>query len=135
MASGKRNAGLRAHGAPAFEHPPGHFGIELVHRPTEDGDGHQWTSSHGIDVTDGIGRCDAAKSVCIVHDGHEKICGRDGGRTVAQIVDRCIVPCTMSHEQLRIVGLCAQFSEDTVEHARGNLAPTARSVAVLGQFD
>ena len=133
VAAGQWNARLGANGAPPFKHTSGHLRIELVHRPTENGDGHQRGAAHGVDVTDGVGRRDAPEGVRVVDDGHEEVRGGHRGGAIPEIIDRRVISRAMAHEQTRIVGLGTELSENAVEHARGNLAAAASSVAELGQ--
>ena len=112
-----------------------HFGIELAHRPTEDGDGHQRVSAHGVDVADGVGRRDAPKGAWVVYDGHEEVRGGDGRRPVPEVIDRRVIAGPMAHEQVWVVRLRAELTKNAVEHTGGNLAAATGTVAELRQPD
>ena len=135
VAAGERNARFGADGASAFQYLPCHLRVELVHRPTENGDRHQRGAAHGVDVADGIGRGNAPEGVRVVDDGHEEVRGGHGRRAVPEVIDGRVVPRAMAHEQPRVVGLGTELSKNAVEHTRGNLAAAAGSMAELRQPD
>ena len=109
--------------------------IQLVDGPSEDGDGHKRRAPHGVDVADRVRRGDASKRVWVVDNGHEKVRRAHNRRAVAQIHHRRIVLGVVPDQQLRIMGAGLHARQHVVKHRRGNFAPTARAVGVLGQFD
>src|SRR5690606_19679030 len=126
---------LVAHRPAAANHLPGHLRRQHIHRPAEDGDGHQRVAPHGVDVADGVGGGDAPEVEGVVDNGHEKVGGGHHPPLVVDGVHGGVVLRGVAHPQPGVEVLGAAAGEDGVEHLGGDLATTAGAVAVLGEAD
>ncbi|SOZ59861.1 GCN5-related N-acetyltransferase (modular protein) [Cupriavidus taiwanensis] len=138
MTACQRNAGVVAGAAPAGHHFARHLGRQHVHRPAQDGDGHQRVAAHGVDVADRIGRGDAAEVERIVDDGHEEVGGGNHAALAVRAIQRIhrrVIARGIADPQARVQVLRAAAGQDHVEHFGRNLAAAAGTVAVLRQAD
>ena len=96
------------------------------HDQIEAGDG---SSAHGIDVTDGIGCCNLAEGVGIVHRRRDEVCGGDQGDFIREAVDARIITGVKADKKIGILVL-RQLGEKRSEPDRVEFC---RSTAGLGQ--
>ena len=100
MAAGDGNAGLRADRAPAIEDLADHVGGNLVDGHAENGERHDRSSAHRIDVGDGVGGRHTAEVEGVVDHRHEEVGGRDHAGPVVELVDRGVVAGLRADEQV-----------------------------------
>ena len=135
MAAGQGNTRVAAGLAPAFDHPLAGGGVQLVNGPGEDGDGHQRSAAHGVDVADGVGGGNLTELERVIHNGHEKVGGGQHRRTIAQIEGGGIVLGVVAHQQFIRHAVGHAGLEHLFQQRRGDLAATACAVGVFGQSD
>ena len=99
MAARQGDAGLGADGPGAFEYLACCFGWQFVYWPAQDGDREDRLAAHGIDITDRIGRGDAAEIEGVVNDRHEEIRCGDECRAIAEVEDGGVISFIVSYEE------------------------------------
>ena len=132
MPSRERNTRVRTRLATAFHDQPGYFGRQLIDRPTQNRDGHHRCSAHCVDVRNGIGRRNAAKSQRIIDDGHKEIGGADHCRTIAQIVHCGIVTLMISDQKVWEVRPFLRLPQNSIENGGRYFTAAASTVRVFG---
>ena len=75
----------------AGEHLAQYRGLELLRRKSDQAEGHDRPTAHGVDIRECVGRGDAAKVARVIHDGREKVHGLHEGSAVAEADDPGIV--------------------------------------------
>ena len=83
---------------------------------SDDREGRYWRASHGPDVAEGVGRCDAAEGERIVHHGGEEIDGLDEREVGGDAVDARVVRGVEAYEDVS-VGNVRERTEDLAEQA------------------
>ena len=106
---------------------------EHLDRHTENRQCEDRRSAHGVHVRQCVRRRDAPKVEGVVDDGHEKVGGRDDRLFVVETIDRSVVRCLSTNEQLAKRAGRGRPCEEIREHARGNLAATPAAVRERGQ--
>src|SRR5690606_37769489 len=131
VSSCKRYTGLLTNGPAPLQYFPCHLGWDLVYGPTQNGNGHQGFTTHGIDVADGIDRSNGPERCRVIHDGHKKVGCADDTVAVARIKDRRIVACLVADQKLGVQSSGGITVKDPVEHRRRNLAAASRPMTEL----
>ena len=90
--------------------------------------------SHGIKVTEGVGRCNRAKKVRIIHNRREKIDGLDDRKLIRELVNSRIIGCLSPNQQIGIVELW-QFAQNLSEVLRTQLRRSTSAMTVASQGD
>ncbi len=95
------------------------------------GDG---AAAHGVNVTQGVGGGDLAKSVGIVHHGSEEIDGLHQGQVGADPVHTRVIGVIEAHQYVGIV-LAWKFAQHLVEKSRTQFGGAASGFYCLGEPD
>ena len=133
--SGQGNTCLRAHGPAAFDHLGGNLRLQLIHRPAQNGNGHDRLSAHRVNITDGIGGGNPPEIERIIHHRHEEIGGTDDPEAITHIGHGGVIPAAVTHQQARVPELGSVGMKDAIQYIGSNLAATACAVAEFGQSD
>ena len=126
--SGQDHASVLAHRLAPAQNVSNGLCIQGVHWHGHNGQGQNGLSSHGVDVAQGIGCCDATKLKRVVHDGHEEIGGRHQSLVLVDLIHRCVVGGFHPHQELlgdgQGVARALSASQNILQHRRCNLATT-----------
>ena len=130
---GQCDPSLRTYRPPALDHPGGNLRRQLVYRPAQYRDCHQWLSAHGIDITDGVCSRNPAKIIGIVHHGHKEIRGTDNPQAIADIQDGSIIPAGIADQKSRVVIIGGRGVKNAVQDIRSNFTAATGSVTEFGK--
>jgi hypothetical protein len=89
---------------------------------------------HRINIGQCVGRSDTAEVEGIIHDGHEKVGGRDDGLLIIQAINRRIVAGLRADQQVGKRHFFFCFTENFLQQGGGDFAAAAATVRQLGQF-
>jgi hypothetical protein len=135
VATGNWNTRLGTDRLAPFENAFDRIERQFVDRHADDGQRQQRHATHGIDVGEGVGRCDAAEIEGVIDDWHEEIGGRHQRLIGVELVDGCVIAGLDADQQLLGHDGGNGLGEDLFEYIRSDLASAAAAVCKLGQFE
>ncbi len=110
------------------------FDRHAVRRKRRNGERGERLSSHGVDVGQRVGGCDAAKGVWVIDDGREEVHRLNEGNLVGQRENTGIVECLPAYEEPR-VSLTRQWCECAREVPRTHLGGSTRAPGERGESE
>jgi hypothetical protein len=99
---------------------------------TDDVHGSERLAPHGVDVAQGIGGCNTAKVVGIIHNRGDKIDGLDQGQIIIEFVNASIVGGFYTYQKIRMADSW-QVSHDFFQVPWTQLGCSARGPDFFGQ--
>lgn len=128
MAARDGDAGLPGLVGPPFQDLGQDVQGELPHGKADQVEGHQGLDPFGVDIAQGVGRCNGPEAVGIVHHGGKIVYRQDQCQLSADPVDRHIIRGLESHQKVGIVHH-RQLAQDLRQVVRTELAGSAGPVA------
>ena len=113
MATGDDDARLFRDVHPAEQHAPEHL-LRQVLGEADDVERKEWGAPHGVDVAEGVHRCNGAEVVRVVDDRREEVDRLHDGDVVRQSVDGRVVARVESHEQVIVLHV-REVAQDLAE--------------------
>ena len=86
-------------------------------------------AAHSIDITQGVGRCDLAEGIGVIHHRREKIYCLYQRDIICYAVYRRIIPAVVAHQQVRVFFPARQFFQNAAQHTCSQLCGTSAAGA------
>ena len=86
-------------------------------------------AAHGVDVAEGVCRCDLPEGVGVVHHGREEVHRLHQRDLVGDAVDGSVVPAVIAHQKVRVRLAPGQLFQNMAQHSCAELGGTAAARA------
>ena len=86
-------------------------------------------ATHGIDITQGVGRCDLAEGIGVVHHWRKKVHRLHQRNIICYAVHGGIIPAVVAHQQVRVFFPARQFFQNAAQHTCSQLCGTSAAGA------
>ena len=86
-------------------------------------------ATHGIDIAQGVGRCNLAEGIGVVHHRREKIHCLHQRNIICYAVHGGIIPAVVAHQQARVSCTARQLFQNTAQRSGPQLCGTSAAGA------